>query len=150
MRNVDVDHARPVAQLHPDAIEAMLDRGSISDWRLLVEEIRRQPWGRLARLVDDIASRGEHYGVDQLMHRSIVRARRDADAGARRRFAARLRAMRHQAGLTLREVPELAGTSESRLSASENSRVAPTTTVFRRIEAVLHDHVDRHDPDDRR
>lgn len=74
LRNVDVDHARPVAQLHPEAIEAMLDRGSISDWRLLVEEIRRQPWGRLARLVDDIASRGEHYGVDQLMHRSCARA----------------------------------------------------------------------------
>lgn len=79
-----------------------------------------------------------------------MRARRDADAGARRRFAARLRAMRHQAGLTLREVAELAGTSESRLSAYENSRVAPTTTVFGRIEAVLHDHIDRHDPGDRR
>lgn len=146
IRNVDVNASQRVAELHPEAVEIMMDRGSLADWRLLATEIRSRPWGRIAHLVENIAGWGEHYGVDLLLQRVVERARQRVDHDARRRYAERLRARRHTAGLTLRETAELAGTSESRLSAYENARVAPTTTVLGRIEAMLDDVIESGHP----
>jgi DNA-binding XRE family transcriptional regulator len=134
IRNVDVDLTRSVSELHPEAVETILDRGSLSDWRLLAAEIGRQPWGRLVRTVEEIVSWNEHDGVDRVMSHVIGRARGRIDAEARAQYAAQIRRWRRQANLTLRQLAELAGTSESRLSAYENGRVAPTTTVLGRIE----------------
>lgn len=136
IRNVTVDSTCPVSALHPEVVEIMMDRGSLSDWRLLVAEIEREPWGRIARIVENVASWGEHYGVDRLMGRVIARSREQVDSEARQRYAARIRSWRHDAGLTLRQLAELAGTSESRLSAYENAKVAPTTTVLGRLETT--------------
>ena len=43
-RNVDVDPASPVDEWPAEAIETLMDRGSLSDWRRLAEAIRRNPW----------------------------------------------------------------------------------------------------------
>jgi DNA-binding transcriptional regulator YiaG len=137
IRNVDVDPSAPVSDLPAEAVETLLDRGSLSDWRVLAAEIRRSPWGRIARLVEEIVDWGEHYGVDALMAGVIERARADFDAAGRLAYAAKLRRLREAAGLTLRQLAELAGTSESRLSAYERGVVAPTTTVLARIERVV-------------
>ena len=140
IRNVDLDLTGSVAELHPEAIETIMDRGSLADWRLLSAEIEREPWGRVARVVENVAGWAEHYGVDPLMQRVIARARSRLDIEARQHYAERIRAWRRDAGLTLREMAVLAGTSESRLSAYENARVAPTTTVLGRIEEVARRH----------
>jgi transcriptional regulator with XRE-family HTH domain len=71
------------------------------------------------------------------MLEAIARARKRRDAGARRRYADRLRSLRVQAGLSLRELAELAGTSASRPSDYANAKVAPTTDVLGRIEQVV-------------
>ena len=137
IRNVRFDPSDPVSNWSPEVIETVLDRGSLSDWRLIALEIQRQPWGRVARQVVEIVSWSEHYGVDELMSAVIDRARRHFDASARLRYASRLRERRLAAGITQAELAEAAGTSTSRLSAYENGAVAPTTTVLGRIEAVL-------------
>ena len=66
-RNVSVDIAAPVEQWPHEAIETLLDRGSLSDWRRLARRIRDDPWGPVARSVEAIAEWDEHYGVDHLM-----------------------------------------------------------------------------------
>lgn len=137
LRNVDIDPSRPLGDLHPEAIEVILDRGSLADWRIIAAEIERQPWGPVARAVEEITSWGEHYGADRLFAGVVASARQRIDRVARERYAARLRARRREAGLTLRQLATLAGTSESRLSAYETGRVAPTTTVLGRIELIL-------------
>lgn len=138
IRNVDLDAGAPVSELPAEAIEIVLDRGSLSDWRLLAAEIRHEPWGRLARIVEEIVSWDEHYGVDRIMAAVLQRARAAADAQARREYADEIRRWRLEAGLTLREMAARAGTSESRLSAYENARVAPTTVVLGRLRRALH------------
>ncbi len=137
IRNVRFDPCEPVSQWSPEVIEIVLDRGSLSDWRLITTEIDRRPWGRIARQVAEITSWSEHYGVDELMSTVIARARQRFDAAARLKYATYLRRRRVEAGLTQSELAEAAGTSSSRLSAYENGTVAPTTTVLGRIEALL-------------
>ena len=135
-RNVEFNRTAPVDQWPAEAIETVMDRGSLSDWRVLAQAIRRSPWGRTARLVQAIASWGEHYGVDELMSSVIRRAREDIDEHARASYARQIRSWRNRTGMTLREFASLAGTSASRLSAYENARVAPTTDILGRLREV--------------
>jgi CxxC motif-containing protein (DUF1111 family) len=76
-RNLDFDTTQPIDQWPAEAIETVIDRGSLSDWRQLGEAIRRNPWGSAARTTETVVGWGEHYGVDALMSNVIRHARGD-------------------------------------------------------------------------
>jgi DNA-binding transcriptional regulator YiaG len=139
-RNLDFDSTAPVDQWPAEAIETVIDRGSLSDWRLLAEAIRRNPWGPAARTAENVVSWGEHYGVDALMSSVIRRAREDVALRGRAEYAAQIRRWRAGAGMTLREFARAAGTSAPRLSDYENAKVAPTTDVLARLRFVAATH----------
>ncbi|QBI20778.1 XRE family transcriptional regulator [Egibacter rhizosphaerae] len=145
-RHVDASPEDPVETWPGEAIQAALERGGLSDWRRLAAAIRADPWGRVARVVEEIAGWGELYGVDALMQRVIASARRDVDAAARARYAAVVRDARARTGLSLRAFARLVGTSSSRMSEYERGRTAPTTEVLGRIEDIS----GRHDRERRR
>lgn len=142
-RNVDVDVAAPLDTWPAEAIEMLVDRGSLSDWRRLALALAQVPWGSLAQTVEDIVGLGGHYGVDLIMERLLQQARQRSTLAGRRRYADRLRSMRRAAGLSMRELASAAGTSPARISDYENARVSPTTDVLARLEDVLA----RHRPD---
>lgn len=132
-RNVDFDQSLPLDQWPAEAIETLIDRGSLSDWRQLADAIRLNPWGRAARTAETVVSWGEHYGIDALIARIISQARKEITLQGRSEYAAQIRAWRKRSGMTLRELARAAGTSPSRLSAYENAKVAPTTDVLGRL-----------------
>jgi DNA-binding transcriptional regulator YiaG len=133
-RNLDFDSSQPIDSWPAEAIETIVDRGSLSDWRALADAIRANPWGPAARTTERIVSWNEHYGVDALLDRVIHHAREDAAMRGRRDYAARIRDWRRQSGMTLEQLARAAGTSASRLSDYEKAKVAPTTDVLGRIE----------------
>jgi DNA-binding transcriptional regulator YiaG len=133
-RNLDFDTTRPLDQWPAEAIEAIIDRGSLPDWRRLAGAIRRNPWGPAARTTETVIAWGEHYGVDALMSNAIRHAREEVTRRGRAEYAAQIRGWRTQAGMTLRQLARAAGTSASRLSDYENAKVAPTTDVLARLK----------------
>jgi DNA-binding transcriptional regulator YiaG len=135
-RNVEFDPAAPVDQWPAEAIETLIDRGSLSDWRTLAAAIRLNPWGPAARTAETVVSCGEHYGADALIANVIRHAREEFDLTGRRQYAEQIRAWRIGAGLTLRQFARAAGTSASRLSDYENAKVAPTTDVLGRLQRI--------------
>ena len=135
-RNLCFDLTAPVDRWPAEAIETVIDRGSLSDWRRLAEAIRHNPWGPAARTAETVAAWGEHYGVDELMSSVIRHAREDLTLGGRAEYAAQIRSWRAQCGMTLRQFARAAGTSASRLSDYENAKVAPTTDVLGRLSHV--------------
>ncbi len=139
-RNLDFDPSAPVDRWPAEAIETVIDRGSLSDWRHLANAIRRNPWGPAARMTETVVSWGEHYGVDALMAGVIRDAREDVALRGRAEYAERIRSWRAQTGMTLRQFARAAGTSASRLSAYENAKVAPTTDVLGRLQHVAATH----------
>jgi DNA-binding transcriptional regulator YiaG len=140
-RNLDFDSAAPLDDWPAEAIETVIDRGSLSDWRCLARAIRQNPWGPAARTTETVVAWGEHYGIDELMSRVIRRAREDIARGGREEYASQIRSWRAQTGMTLREFATAAGTSASRLSAYEHAKVAPTTDVLGRLRHVVVTHV---------
>ena len=135
-RNLDFDTTAPLDQWPAEAIETVIDRGSLSDWRQLAEAIRANPWGPAARTAETVAGWGEHYGVDALMINVIRRARENVTLKGRAEYATQIRTWRTQTGMTLRQFARAAGTSASRLSDYENAKVAPTTDVLGRLSYV--------------
>jgi len=139
-RNLDLDTTQPLDRWPAEAIEILIDRGSLSDWRQLAEAIRRNPWGSAARTAETVAGWGEHYGVDALMSSVIRHAREDITHRGRAEYAAQIRSWRTHSGMTLRQFARAAGTSASRLSDYENAKVAPTTDVLGRLSHVAGTH----------
>ena len=135
-RNLDFDQLTPMDRWPAEAIETLIDRGSLSDWRRLAQTIRRNPWGPAARTTETIISWEEHYGVNALMSAVIRRARERVTLQGRTEYAAEIRSWRQQTGMTLRQFARAAGTSASRLSDYENAKVAPTTDVLARLRHV--------------
>lgn len=139
-RNLDFDQDAPMDDWPAEAIETVIDRGMLADWRRLAKAIRRNPWGPAARTAENVTSWGEHYGVDMLISGVIHHAREQVGRRGRAEYAAQIRAWRTDAGMSLRRFAEEAGTSASRLSDYENAKVAPTTDVLARLRhvAALH------------
>jgi DNA-binding transcriptional regulator YiaG len=136
-RNVEVDETAPLDTWPPEAIEILVDRGNLSDWRRLAAALADDPWGPLARTVEEIIALDCHYGVDRILDRVLRRERERRTLSGRRRYADHLRGLRRAAGMTMRELAAAAGTSAARISEYDNARVAPTTDVLARLEDVL-------------
>jgi DNA-binding transcriptional regulator YiaG len=139
-RNLDFDSAAPLDQWPAEAIETVIERGSLSDWRDLAAAIQHDAWGPAARTAENVVSWGEHYGVDALIANVIRHAREEVALRGRAEYAAQIRAWRAQTGMTLRRFALAAGTSASRLSDYENAKVAPTTDVLGRLSHVAATH----------
>ncbi len=139
-RNLDFDPTTPMDLWPAEAIETVIDRGILSDWRRLADAIRRNPWGSAARTAETVISWEEHYGVDALMSNVIRRAREDLTLRGRTEYAAQIRSWRAQTGMTLRQFARAAGTSAPRLSDYENAKVSPTTDVLGRLGHVATTH----------
>lgn len=139
-RNIDFDPRMPLDRWPAEAIETLIDRGVLSDWRRLARAIRRNPWGPAARTTENVVAWGEHYGVDALLAEVIRGARADVALQGRAEYAAKIRSWRAQTGMTLRDFAQAAGTSASRLSDYENAKVAPTTDVLGRLGHVAATH----------
>jgi DNA-binding transcriptional regulator YiaG len=139
-RNLDFDPSLSRDEWPAEAIETVIDRGSLSDWRQLAAAIRQNPWGPAARTAETVVGWGEHYGVDALIANVIRRAREALALRGRLEYAARIRSWRARTGMTLRQFALAAGTSASRLSDYEHAKVAPTTDVLGRLEYVAETH----------
>ena len=136
-RNLEFSSTVSMDEWPAEAIETVIDRGALSDWRCLAEVIRRSPWGPAARTTETVIEWKEHYGVDALMAKVIGDARGAVVRRGRVDYAERIRSWRGQTGMTLREFARVAGTSASRLSDYENAKVAPTTDVLGRLGHVV-------------
>lgn len=135
-RNVDASPTDDVRTWPYEALVIVIDRGLVSDWKPVLAEIRRSPWGRVARRVERYLAYREPDGVSELFSLAIARARADAERDDRREGAARVREAVARSGLTNARFAEMVGTSASRLSTYASGKVTPSAAMLLRIERV--------------
>lgn len=136
-RNVDVDPAAPVDSWPYEAIVTAIERGTIGDWARLTRAIAADPWGPVARQVEDYLSYERPYGVGPLLRRRIAAARHEAAAGERAEVAAAVAGLVERSGLTLTELATRLGTSRSRLSTYRSGAVVPSATFLVRLRRLV-------------
>ncbi|MGH9155002.1 MAG: hypothetical protein ACRD1K_03945 [Acidimicrobiales bacterium] len=84
-RNIDFDEAARIEAWPAEAIEILIDRGSLSDWRRLASALAADPWGPLSQTVEQAIGPDSHYGVDRIMERILQQQRSRPPTTGRRR-----------------------------------------------------------------
>jgi hypothetical protein len=135
-RNVDVEPGTEVSDLPYEALVTIIDRGLVPDWRPIFAEMRRSPWGRVARRVEHYLGYREPDSVSTLFRLALDRARADAETTERAEVAGRIRDAIVRSGLSAEAFARLIGTSASRLSTYANGRVVPSAAMLIRIERM--------------
>lgn len=135
-RNVDASPDDPIESWPLEAIQTALERGGLGHWRRLAAAIKAQPWGPVARDVEEVLTYSRPYGVAKTMERVVDRARRDAEAAERAAVAAEVQRLVEESGLSRREFASRIGTSPSRLSTYATGKVAPSAPLLVRMRSV--------------
>ena len=140
-RHVDVDPASPVGSWPYEALVTVIERGSIGDWARLTREIRRDPWGPVARQVELYLTYAQPWGVGPLLQRAVASARAAAEADERAAVAREVRGLIDASGLTAAGFASRIGTSRSRLSTYCTGRVTPSAALLVRMRRVARGHL---------
>jgi DNA-binding transcriptional regulator YiaG len=132
-RNVDVSPHDPVSEWPQEAIQTALERGGLEHWRRLADAIRAEPWGPVARQVEEALTYSRPYGVAVAIERAISRAREAAEASERDAVATEIDRLVRASGLSRAEFASRVGTSASRLSTYVTGRVTPSAALLVRM-----------------
>ena len=132
-RNVVATPSDPVDTWPFEALVETLERGLVPDWQPMLADIRRHPWGRVARRVGRWAAMLEGDPAARLFTLAIERARQRREADERDEVAHEIRDAIAGSGMTAAEFAASVGTSASRLSTYATGRVVPSATMLVRI-----------------
>jgi DNA-binding transcriptional regulator YiaG len=135
-RNVAVSPDDPVSEWPQEAIQTALERGGLSHWRRLARAIGTDPWGPVARQVEEVLTYSRPYGVALAMERVIARARHATEISERQTVAADVDTLVRESGLSRAEFASRIGTSASRLSTYVTGKVTPSASLLVRMRNV--------------
>ena len=116
-----------VVQTWPyEALVETMERGLIGDWPPILDELRREPWGTVARKVQRWASLAAEEPAASIFNLAIEHLRQRMEEAERAEVVRRVRDYIEQSGVTAAEFALLVGTSASRRSTYANGRVMPS------------------------
>lgn len=136
-RNVDASPDEPVSEWPQEAIQTALERGSLSHWRRLAEAIQAEPWGPVARRVEEVLTYSRPYGVAMAMERVLALAREATEEDERQTVAAEIERLIDDSGLSRAEFASRIGTSTSRLSTYVTAKVTPSAALLVRMRRTV-------------
>jgi len=136
-RNVDASPSDPVSAWPQEAIQTALERGGLSHWRRLAEAVRAEPWGPVARRIEEVLSYSRSYGVAPALERVIGRARQAAETAEREAVATEIQELVRRSGLSRAEFASRVGTSTSRLSTYATGKVIPSAALLLRMRMAV-------------
>lgn len=138
-RNVVTSPDDPVETWPFEAILTAIERGTLPDWRRLARAIEADPWGPVARQVQEAVHLSRPYGTTELLEGVVKRARRRTADAERGEVAAEIRDLVRQSALSRQEFAERIGTSRSRLSTYMSGKIMPSAALMVRMrQAARH------------
>ncbi|MGH3981666.1 MAG: helix-turn-helix domain-containing protein [Pseudonocardiaceae bacterium] len=135
-RNIDASPEDPVEVWPSEAVLTALERGGLGHWRRLTTAIDEDPWGPVARRVEEALEVSRPYGVGVLMAEVLAAARRRAERAERAAVAAEISRLQAASGMTRAEFASAIGTSVSRLSTYLSGKVTPSAALLVRMRRV--------------
>lgn len=135
-RNVDVAADEPVESWPVEALNAALERGSLRHWSRIAAAVQRDPWGPVARSLEQALDCVEPYGVATGMRRVLAQARLRQEVQEQQAVAAELRTMLAHSTLTAAAFASRLGTSASRLSTYLSGKVTPSAALMVRARSI--------------
>ena len=118
------------------AIRDALQSGDITVWQRIVVAIKRDPFGRTARQVEEVLTSAAPYGVSQALTEVLTRARNHMEHNERTEAARHVRLLMERSGLTVDEFASRSGVSAEQFAAYLNSGVSPPASLMIRMRRL--------------
>ncbi|MCV7402623.1 helix-turn-helix transcriptional regulator [Mycobacterium fragae] len=127
---------RPVEFWPTAAIRAALEGGDIATWKQIAVAIKRDPYGRTARQVEEVLEKARPYGISKALAEVLDRAREHLEANERAEVARHVQLLMERSGLGQREFASRIGVPVGDLAAYLDGKVSPSASLMIRMRRL--------------
>lgn len=126
-------HDRPVEFWPTAAIRTALENDDMSVWQRIVVAIKRDPFGRTARQVEEVLETSQPYGVSRAMAEVLVRSREHLEANERAEVARHVHLLLERSGLGEQEFASRIGVPADQLATYLQGTSSPPASLMIRM-----------------
>jgi hypothetical protein len=127
---------QPVEFWSTSSIRSALESGEISVWQRIVMAIKRDPFGRTARQVEEVLEDARPYGISKALSEVLVRARSHLEANERTEAARHVRLLLDRSGLGEQEFASRIGVRTTDLASYLDASVSPSASLMIRMRRL--------------
>ncbi len=127
---------RPVEFWYNAAIRSALETGDITVWQRIVVAIKRDPFGRTARQVEEVLEKSEPLGISKALSEVLVRSRQHLEANERAEAARHVRLLLNRSGLSEQEFASRIGVPVADLTVYLDGEVSPPASLMIRMRRL--------------
>jgi len=128
--------SRPVEFWPTSSIRAALDTDDLSVWQRIVVAIKRDPYGRTARQVEEVLETAQPYGVSKALAEVLVRTREHLEANERAEVSRHVRLLLERSGLGPQEFASRIGVPTAQFNAYLDGSANPAASLMIRIRRL--------------
>ena len=130
------DTDQPVEFWPTSAIRSALQGGDIATWKRIAAALKRDPYGRTARQVEEVLGGTRPYGIAKALWEVLERARTHLEANERAEVARHVGLLIDRSGLAQPEFASRIGVSAEELAAYLDGSTSPTAALMIRIRRL--------------
>lgn len=130
------DLDQPVEFWPTAAIRSALQSGDIATWKRIAGALKRDPYGRTARQVEEVLDGTRPYGIAKALWEVLERARAHLEANERAEVARHVRLLIDRSGLGQQEFASRIGVSAEELGSYLDGSTSPTAALMIRIRRL--------------
>jgi hypothetical protein len=127
---------RPVEFWPTSAIRSALEGGDIATWKQIAVAIKRDPYGRTARQVEEVLESSRPYGISKALAEVLDRARAHLEANERTEVARHVRLLIERSGLKTPEFASRIGVPADELDAYVAATSSPSASLMIRMRRL--------------
>lgn len=127
---------RPVEFWPTASIRSALESGDIEIWQRIVVAVKRDPYGRTARQVEEVLETAAPYGISQALNEVLVRARNHLEANERAEAARHVQLLLERSGLAEQEFASRIGISPENLRIYLDASLSPPASLMIRMRRL--------------
>ena len=127
---------RPVEFWPTAAIRAALETDDLAVWQRIVAAIKRDPFGRTARQVEEVLQTARPYGVSKALAEVLNRTREHLEANERAEVGRQIHALLDRSGLGQQEFASRIGVPNNDFAAYLAGETSPSAALMVRMRRL--------------
>ena len=127
---------RPVEFWPTSAIRAALETDDLAVWQRIVVAIKRDPYGRTARQVEEVLETARPYGVSKALAEVLTRTREHLEANERAEVGRHVQALLDRSGLGQDEFASRIGVPNKDFAAYLSGQASPPASLMIRMRRL--------------
>jgi hypothetical protein len=130
------DPEQPVEFWPTSAIRSALQGGDIGTWKRIAAALKRDPYGRTARQVEEVLEGTQPYGISKALWEVLERARSHLEANERAEVARHVALLIERSGLAQQEFASRVGITPEELCGYLDGGSSPSASLMIRMRRL--------------